>query len=170
MNIVSNIWNNWSTLEKVQEAVLLLSILLLSIVAIHYISKNKKLTVLSLIGFCISAILNLIGILIANYLFKIEITEVFRMLPLITSLLLLSNLGILIGFYIHRKNRKGFNIESIRFEYLTDTVKQTVFLLLLGSSIFLFLFAQTQAIVVVSILSCLGSVWSIYWISRYILK
>lgn len=170
MNILAHLWYDWSTFEKIQEGTLLLGILLVSLVAIYFITKNYKLLLLSFIGFSISALLNVIGLFLVSALFKIEVTEVFRLVPLLTSIFLVSNLGILVGFYVHKKGKKGFDLEKIRLEYFNDSVKQTIFLLLLTSSIFLFVSVQTQAILVISTLSCLGAVWSIYWSSKYLLK
>ncbi len=170
MNIVMHVWYNWSTFEKLQEGSLLLGILLISLLAIYFITKNRSILLLSFIGFLISALLNVIGLYIVGALFKIEVTEVFRLVPILTSILLISNLGLLVGFYIHRKGKKGFDIENIRLEYFTDSVKQTIFLLLLSSSVFLFVSVQTQAILVVSTLSCLGAVWCVFWLSKKLLN
>lgn len=170
MNIVMHVWDNWSTFEKLQEGSLLLGILLITLLAIYFITKNRSILLLSFIGFSISALLNVIGLYIVSTLFKIEVTEVFRLVPILTSILLVSNLGILVGFYIHRKGKKGFDIKDIRLEYFTDSVKQTIFLLLLSSSVFLFVSVQTQAILVVSTLSCLGAVWCVFWLSKKLLN
>lgn len=170
MNILTHLIYDWSTFEKVREGTLLLGILLVSLVAIYFITKNRRLLILSFIGFTISAVLNVMGLFLVSNLFKIEVTEVFRIVPILTSIFLVSNLGILVGFYVHKKGKKGFDIEKIRLEYFSDSVKQTIFLLLLASSIFLFVSIQTQAILVVSTLSCLGAIWSIYWSSKYLLK
>ncbi|PKN02599.1 hypothetical protein CVU76_00990 [Candidatus Dojkabacteria bacterium HGW-Dojkabacteria-1] len=170
MNIVTNLWYGWSTFEKTQEGILLFGILLISLIAIYLISKETRFLLLSSIGFSISAVLNVIGLYLASVLLDIQITEVFRLVPILTSILLISNLGILIGYYVHKRHKKGFSIENIRLEYFMDTSKQTIFLILLGSSIFLFVSIQTQVILVISILSCVGSIWSIYWFSKHLLK
>jgi hypothetical protein len=170
MNIFLNIWNNWSTYEKIQEAILLSVIVLLCLAAIYFATKDKRILLLSGIAFFISTILYTVGILLTNTLFDIQITEIFRLIPILTYILILSNLGVFVGFFLYRKNRKDFNIVDVRKEYLSDSTKQTIFLLLLGSSIFMFVSVQTQAILVVSILSCLSGIWGIYWISKYILK
>lgn len=170
MNLITKLWYGWSTFEKTQEGLLLFGILLISLVAIYLISKETRMLLLSSIGFAISAILNVIGLYLASVLLDIEITEVFRIVPILTSILLISNLGILIGYYVHKRHKKGFSMEDIRLEYFMDTSKQTIFLLLLGSSIFLFVSIQTQVILVISILSCVGSIWSIYWFSKNLLK
>jgi len=170
MNLINNILYGWSTYEKLQQGGLLLGIFLLTLLAIYYISKNKNLLILSAIAFLLASMLNIIGILFVNVIFKIEITEVFRLIPILTSILVVNNIGILVGFYVHKRGKKGFDIVGIRLEYYSDTVKQTIFQLLLASSIFLFVSVQTQAILVISVLSCLGAVWFVYWISKYFLK
>ena len=170
MNILTNLWNNWSTLEKMQEGILLFGISFLSVVIIYLASKEKRISLLACIGFLVSTILNIFGVFLIGILFNIEITELFRLIPILTYIVVLSNLGVLIGFFLYKKQRKNFNILDVRKEYLLDTTKQTVFLLLLGSSIFMFVSIQTEAILVISILSSLVAMWCVYWVSKYILK
>lgn len=152
------------------EISLLVSILCISLLAIYWSTRNKSILILSLFSFILIFLFNFLGILLVNSIFKVHISDIFRIVPVISSILLVSNLGILVGFYVSQKNSKGFDISTIRKEYLTDSIKQTVFLTLLGSSTLLFLSIQTEAIVAISILSTILSIWITYWISRYILK
>lgn len=170
MNLFENITNSWSNYEINMEIFFLITIFLVSILTIYLLTKEKKLMILSVISLSLGIFSNFIGIYFVYLLFKIEITEIFKMIPLFTSILILSNLGILVGFFISQRHAKGFKISSIRKEYYTDTIKQTIFLLLLGSSTLLFLSVQTEAVVSISILSTILSVWSTYGISKYILK
>lgn len=170
MNIFLNIWNNWSTYEKIQEGILLIGIIIVCLAVIYLSTKDKRIFKLSCIAFLISSILNIVGILLANIVFEIQIIEVFRLIPILTYIIVLSNIGVLIGFFLYKRQRKNFDIVDIRKEYLSDTTKQTIFLLLLGSSIIMFVSIQTEAILVISILSSVASMWSVYWVSKYILK
>ena len=170
MNIVDNITQNWSKFELNMEISFLLSIFLISIVTIYFTTKEKKILLLSILALLTSAILNILGIFVINMVFDIEIREIFRIVPLLTSILLLSNLGILVGYYISKRDSKKFKISDIRKEYFTDTTKQTIFLLLLASSTIPFLSVQTESVVIVSSLSTIFSMWFSYWISKYILK
>lgn len=170
MDIFQNILENWSTYEKIQEIILLLSIPIVSFTTIYLTTKNKNILVFSCIMFVISTLTSIVGIIFSSNVLDVQITEIFRIVPLLTYLLILSNLGVLVGYYIHRKNRKDFDIVQIRREYLHDSIKQTAFLILLGSSIFMFVSVQIQVILLICILSCLIGIWSTYWLSRYILK
>lgn len=152
------------------EIFLILGILALSLIAIYLSTNNKKILVLSSVSFVLVLLLNTFGILIINGVFKINITEIFRMVPILSLLLIVSNLGILVGFYISKKNIKGFKISNIRKEYFSDSIKQSIFLVLLGISTLLFLSPQTVAIISVSFLSSVLTIWLTYWISKYILK
>ncbi len=167
---MESVLQNWSIYERNMEIALLLSILFMSLLAIYWSTRNKSILILSLISFVLIFLFNFLGILLVNSIFKVHISDIFRIVPVISSILLVSNLGILVGFYVSRKDSKGFVISIIRKEYLTDSIKQTVFLTLLGSSTLLFLSIQTEAIVAISILSTILSIWFTYWISRYILK
>ena len=170
MNLFENISNSWSKYEINIELAYLLLIFTVSILTIYFSTKEKKILILSILSFTVATLSNLIGIYIVNTIFKIEIFEIFKMIPLITYILILSNLGTLIGYYISKRNSKGFKISNVRKEYYSDTIKQTIFLLLLGSSTLLFLSVQTEVVISISILSTVIAVWSTYAISKYILK
>ncbi|OGC45129.1 hypothetical protein A2400_00360 [candidate division WS6 bacterium RIFOXYB1_FULL_33_14] len=170
MNLFENISNSWSKYEINIELAYLLLIFTVSILTIYFSTKEKKILILSILSFTVATLSNLIGIYIVNTLFKIDISEIFKMIPLITYILILSNLGTLIGYYISKRNSKGFKISNVRKEYYSDTIKQTIFLLLLGSSTLLFLSVQTEVVISISILSTVIAVWSTYAISKYILK
>ncbi|MGI6423175.1 MAG: hypothetical protein ACOX0X_00955 [Candidatus Dojkabacteria bacterium] len=170
MNLITRVWTNWSNSEKIENISLFLAIFFLLLLLIYLFSKNRKITLLSAISLILVAIFNTLGIIITNTLFRIEIVEIFKIVPILTLLILASNIGVLLGTFNEQKNRKGFNISNIRVEYFSDTFKQTIFLLLLGSSIFLFLPVLLQSILAISILSALLAIWSIYWISKYLLK
>jgi len=170
MTLIDNLLQNWSRYEIYMELSLLAGIFVVTIFTIFLTTKSKKISLLSMIALLLTAISNLLGIFLTNLIFSITITEVFRTIPVITALLVISNIGILVGFYLSKKDAKNFKIESIRREYLSDSIKQTVFLILLGSSIFLFSSVQTKSVTSISILSTLSSIWFTYWISKYILK
>ncbi len=170
MNLFQNITNNWSKYEINMEIAFLLLIFAVSVLTIYLSTKERKILILSIVSFVAATFTNLVGIYIVSILFKIDITEIFKMIPLVTYILILSNLGTLIGYYISKRNSKGFKISTVRKEYYTDSLKQTIFLLLLGSSTLLFLSVQTEAVISISILSSIVAIWSTYAVSKYILK
>lgn len=170
MNLIENVLQNWSSYELIMEGILTLSILLTSLVAIYIFSKNRKILALSSISLAVLMLVIFIGIFIVDSILKIHVTEVFRTIPILSLLFILSNLGILLGFYTSKKKAKGFKLSSIRREFLKDSIKQTVFLVLLGISTLLFLSPQTEVIISISILSSVITIWVTYWVSRYFLK
>lgn len=170
MNLIENVLQNWSSYELTMEVILIISILLLSLVAIYIFSRSKKILALSAISLFVLMFVILIGIFIVNTVFKIHVTEIFRMIPILSLLFNLSNLGVLLGFYTSKKNTKSFKFSSIRREYLKDSVKQTVFLALLGISTLLFLSPQTEVVLSISMLSSIVTIWITFWISKYFLK
>jgi hypothetical protein len=152
------------------EIFLMVGILGVSLLSIYLTTKNRKLLLLSSISLISVLLLNFLGILLISGVFKLDISEIFRLIPILSLLLTISNLGILVGFYISKREIKGFKISSIRKEYFTDSVKQSVFFVLLGISTLLFLSPQTVAVVSISLLSTVLTIWLTYWISKYILK
>ena len=170
MNLIENILQNWSVYERNMEIFLMVGILGVSILSIYLTTKNRKLLLLSSISLISVLLLNFLGILLISGVFKLNISEIFRLIPILSLLLTISNLGILVGFYISKREIKGFKISSIRKEYFTDSVKQSVFFVLLGISTLLFLSPQTVAVVSISLLSTVLTIWLTYWISKYILK
>ncbi len=170
MNPIDNILQNWSKYELNMEILLIISVIFVSLIIIYFSTKNTRILLLSSLSLIVLLMSNFLGILFVSIILEITISEIFRIIPIISIVFLLSNLGLLAGFYSSRKNAKGFKISSIRKEYLSDSIKQTVFLILLGISTLLFLSPQTEVILVVSILSTIASLWFTFWISKYILK
>jgi hypothetical protein len=169
-NIFANLLNSWSNYEKIREGVFLLLIFLIIVVVTHLSTKEKRITLLVAIALLSSAILNILGIFLSSLILDINITEVFRLTPILTSILLVTNLGLLIGFYISKKDKKDFKILSIRDEYFSDSLKQTLFIILLIFSMLFFVSIKTQAILVISGISTLLPIWLTYLCSKYILK
>lgn len=170
MNLIKQISQNWSIYEKNIELSLLFVILSVSLVAIYWSTRNKKILLLSFISFVSLFLFNFLGMMLINLIFKVHVSEIFKMVPVISTILLVSNLGILVGLYISKRNAKGFKIFTIRKPYFSDSIKQTVFLILLGFSTLLFLSPQTVAVISISILSSVITVWITFGISKYILK
>ena len=92
------------------------------------------------------------------------------MTPVISLVFLISNLGLLTGYYSSKKKMKEIKFANIRKEYMPDSIKETVFLILLGISTIFFLSPATEIVVSMSILASITTIWLTYWISRYILK
>ena len=169
-NIFINLWESWSTFEKVREGTFLFLIFAIILIATHFDTKEKRMTILIAISLLISAILNIIGIYLSSTILKIDITEIFRLTPVITGILLVSNLGLLIGFYITHKDKKDFQFEQVRAEYFSDTIKQSLFLILLIFAMLLFVSLQTKAILLTCIVSTLLPIWFTYWASKRLLS
>lgn len=170
MNLIQNILKDWSIYERNMEIFLIIGILALSLMCIYLSTKSKKVLILSSISLSLILILNFIGILIINGVFKVDISEIFKIIPVLSVILAVSNLGILVGFYVSKKESKGFKISDIRKEYFSDSVKQSIFLVLLGVSTLLFLSPKTVSIVTVSFISNILTIWLTYLLSKYILK
>jgi len=170
MNLIQNVIQNWSRYELRTEIFLYLSIIAIAVLTIYLFSKNGKITLLSFISLCILLLLNFLGFIIISSLLKIQITEVFRMTPVISLVFLISNLGLLTGYYSSKKKMKEIKFANIRKEYLSDSIKETVFLILLGISTIFFLSPATEIVVSMSILTSITTIWLTYWISKYILK
>lgn len=170
MNLIQNVIQNWSRYELRTEIFLYLSIIAIVVLTIYLFSKNGKITLLSFISLCILLLLNFLGFIIISSLLKIQITEVFRMTPVISLVFLISNLGLLTGYYSSKKKMKEIKFANIRKEYMSDSIKETVFLILLGISTIFFLSPATEIVVSMSILTSIAAIWLTYWISKYILK
>ncbi len=114
MNLIQNVIQNWSRYELRTEIFLYLSIIAIVVLTIYLFSKNGKITLLSFISLCILMLLNFLAFIIINSLLKIQITEVFRMTPVISMVFLISNLALLTGFYSSKKKKKKIKFANIR--------------------------------------------------------
>ncbi len=170
MNLIQTVLKDWSIYERNMEIFLILGVLFLSLICIYLSTKSKKILILSSISLSLILLFNFLGILVINWIFKIDISEIFKIVPVLSIILNVSNLGILVGFFVSKRDAKGFKISEIRKEYFSDSVKQSIFLALLGISTLLFLSPKTEAIISISLLSNILTIWLTYWFSKYILK
>ncbi len=170
MNLIQNVMQNWSKYEIRTESLLFLLIIAVAALTIYLFSKNGKITLLSFISLCILMLLQFLGFVIISSLLKIQITEIFRMIPVVSMVFVISNLGLLTGFYSSKRKMKTIKFSNIRKEYMSDSIKETVFLILLGISTVFFLSPQTEIVVSMSILVSVTTIWLTYWLSKYILK
>ncbi|NLZ24301.1 hypothetical protein GX888_00935 [Candidatus Dojkabacteria bacterium] len=170
MTLIERVLQNWSRYEMYTEISLLVAVIILSLITIYIFTKNRRILFLSSISFVIATLLNLLGIFLIDIFFDIPVSQTFRLIPVITHILLLTNLGLLVGIYNSKREYKRFKIGDIVKDYLDDSIKQSIFLALLGIATLLFVSLQTGAIISISIISTLISIWLTYWISKYILK
>lgn len=170
INIFSNLIGSWSKYEMVRESMFLLLIFLIVVLTTYFSTKERRMTILIGISFLSAALINILGIFLSSILVDVEITEVFRIIPVLTSLILVTNIGLLIGFYISKKEKKDFKMLDIINEFLSDTLKQSLFLVLLIFSMLFFVSTKTQIILIVSGISSIASMWLTYYLSKYILK
>lgn len=169
-NIFINLINSWSKYEIVRESIFLLLIFLAVVLTTYFSTKEKRMTLLIGLSFISAALINILGIFLSSILVDVQITEVFRIIPVLTSLILVTNIGLLIGFYISKKEKKDFKISVVRNEYFSDTLKQSLFLLLLICSMLFFVATKTQIILIVSGISATASMLLTHYLSKHILK
>jgi hypothetical protein len=68
---------------------------------------------------------------IANLAFKIEITDIFKVVPFITIFVITLDIGTTVGYFMQNHKRKDFSILKTKKEMESDTIRLSLFTTLL---------------------------------------
>jgi len=164
MEIIINLWNNWTSYEKLTLGFLLLFILLLIPLSIYIFTKHKTLVLISFLSLLISGVLTLISFFVLNQIFGVTIVFLYKLVPFIILFVDILSLGTMTGYYTQNHKHKEFNVLEMKKEMLRDTFRLTIALLLLLTGISIL----TQSILLLLLLT-LGLSLAIIWINYTLL-
>lgn len=131
MEIFTNLWNSWATYEKILLGILLLIIILVIPTLVWIFTKNKQLSLVSLFSILISGFIVCLTFLVANLLFSVIVTDIFKIVPFIAIFTTTLSIGTTVGYFMQNHKRKDFSILEIKTEVRNDTIRLSVSLLLL---------------------------------------
>ncbi len=163
MEIFTNLWNSWTSYEKLLLSALLLIILLVIPALVWIFTKNKRFSLISLLSILISGILVCVTFFVADLAFKLEITDIFKVVPFVTIFALTLNIGTAVGYFMRNRKRKDFSILEIKQEMKNDTIRLSLSLTLLLVAV-----AVLSPSLIIPLLIALGDSLATLWIS-YIL-
>lgn len=162
MEIFLNLWNNWCNIEKVQMALLFFSLLVLISFGVKFITKNNSLFFFTIASLLSSAIFTLSGIFFLHTIFNLTITHIFLLVPVVVLFLNVISIGTCIGYYKQQQENKNFNISVLKKEYVKDTIQTSIFILLLFSAVSVFLTSSFFALILITGLLSLSTIWFNY--------
>lgn len=160
MNIFTNIWNNWSTYEKITTLSLILIILILIPLVVFAFTKKKNLTLISLLSLLINGALAIASLFVLNKIFEVRITEIYKLVSVITLFSNIFCIGALTGYFAENKGKKEFSDIQMKTECVRDNFRLSVSLILLLSGVSIL----TPTISTVLLLS-LGLSLAIIWLT-----
>ncbi len=139
MEMFKHVINNWSIYQTVALLVMFLIILAVIVAAVWYLTKSKKYITFTITSFLLSALLTLVAFLFANLLFKVTISYIYLLTPIIILTVNLMHIGMSVGFYTAHKMQKNPDMTAIRKEFLRDSLQISIFIVLLLASFLIFL-------------------------------
>jgi len=160
MDIIINLWNNWTTYEKTNTLVLILLILLVVPGLVWIFTKQAKLAHISFDSLIIAGLLTLITLLISNQLFHVAITYTYKLIPFIVIFVTILCIGTMTGFYMQNHKHKEFDMTKVKAEAFNDAFRLTISCILLFSA-----FAVLTPTILLPILLSLGLSLAIIWIN-----
>lgn len=137
--MISHVINNWSTYQLITMFFMFLLIIGVVLLAVWYITKNKKFVFFSGASILASLLLTLIGLLLTNTLFNITISYIFLLTPVVILTINLIHIGMSVGFFSIKKMQKYPNMKELKKEFLKDSLQISIFTILLFASLLLFL-------------------------------
>jgi len=160
MDIIINLWNNWTTYEKVNTLMMILVILIVVPGLVWIFTKQSKLAHISFDSLVIAGLLTLVTLLITNQLFHIAITYTFKLIPFIVFFITILCIGAMTGFYMQNHKHREFDITKVKVEAFNDAFRLTISCILLFSA-----FAVLTPTILLPILLSLGLSLAIIWIN-----
>ena len=164
MEIFTNLWNSWTSYEKLLLGILLLIILLVIPALVWIFTKNKRFSLVSLFSILISGFLVCITFLIANLAFKLEITDIFKVVPFITVFAVTLNIGTAVGYFMQNHKRKDFSVLEIKKETKNDTIRLSLSITLLLVAV-----AVLSPSLILPLLFALGDSLITLWLSYFLM-
>lgn len=169
MDIIINLFNNWTTLEKVNTLILILIILLVVPGLVWIFTKQAKLAHISFDSLAIAGVLTLITLIVINLVFKVDITYTFKLIPFIVFFIAILCIGTMTGFYMQNHKHKEFDMTKVKVEVFNDAFRLTISCILLFSA-----FAVLTPSILLPILLSLGlslaTIWLHYFLVFKLLK
>lgn len=161
MNIFTNLWNNWTTYEKITTSSLILIILIFIPLVVFLFTRRKDLTLISLLSLAINGILGVASLFVLNKIFGITITEVYKLVPVITLFADIFCIGAMTGFFTENRRKKDFNDIQMKTECVRDNFRLSVSLILLLSGVSI-LTPSISTLLLLSLGLSLGIIWITY--------
>lgn len=159
MDIIINLWNNWTTYEKTNTLILILIVLLVIPGLVWIFTKQAKLAHISFDSLVIAGLLTLVTLLITNQLFHVAITYTYKLIPFIVIFIAILCIGTMTGFYMQNHKHKEFDMTKVKAEAFNDAFRLTISCILLFSA-----FAILTPTILLPILLSLGLSLAIIWL------
>jgi hypothetical protein len=137
---------------------------------VQYTTKNKNLSLFTIASLASSALLTVMGLTLLNLISGMTINYIFLLSPIIILFINILNIATCVGYYQLHKDRKDFNYNMLKEEYIHDSIYLTIFILLLFSAFSVFLFSTFLAFIILTAVISVGVVWINYALLYYIVK
>lgn len=134
MDIIINLWNNWTTYEKVNTLILGLIVLIVIPGLVWIFTKHSKLAFVSILSLLITGALVLIALIVLNVAFKIDITYTYKLIPFIAFFISILCIGTMTGFYMQNHKHREFDMTKVKAEAFNDAFRLTISCILLFSA------------------------------------
>ncbi|HAM37407.1 MAG: hypothetical protein UR96_C0003G0026 [candidate division WS6 bacterium GW2011_GWC1_36_11] len=160
MEIIINLFNNWTTFEKVNTLILILIILIVIPGLVWIFTKQAKLAHISFDTLVIAGLLTLITLLITNQFFNIAISYTYKLIPFIVFFITILCIGTMTGFYMQNHKQREFDMTKVKNEAFNDAFRLTISCILLFTA-----FALLTPSILLPVLLSLGLSLVIIWIN-----
>ena len=159
MEMFKHVINNWSIYQTVALLVMFFLILAIILIAVWYLTKSKKYIVFTTTSFLLSVLLTLLAFLVANLLFKVTISYIYLLTPIIVLTINLIHIGMSVGFYNAHKMQKNPDMQALRKEFLKDSLQISIFIVLLFASFLIFLSGKASTFLLLTGIVTIVMTW-----------
>ena len=170
MNIFLNLWTNWTVYEKLATVLSWFLSVIFVLIYIRLKTHNTKFTLVSLISSILSILLTTLSYTILDLVFKVNITGIYLIAPVIITFINLTSLSTFIGYYIKNSDRKDFDHREHSTESVMDMTKLTIITTLFIAILSTFVSLELRIVLILSGIVSIAQLWINYYLSYKLVK
>ena len=164
MGMFKHIFYNWTWYQKISLTLMFLLIVAAILLGIWILIRNKKYIFFTLTSFTAATIITTLVLLLANIIFKIQITYIFQLTPIIVFVINFIYISMSVGFFISKKMMKNINVEKLQKEFLKDSFLITIFVTLMSLALIFFLSSPATTFILITSVIIILTTWVNYFL------
>ena len=164
MGMFKHIFYNWTWYQKISLTLMFLLIVAAILLGIWILIRNKKYIFFTLTSFTAATIITTLVLLLANIIFKIQITYIFQLTPIIVFVINFIYISMSVGFFISKKMMKNINVEKLQKEFLKDSFLITIFVTLMSLALIFFLNQPATTFILITSVIIILTTWVNYFL------
>lgn len=163
---LTRILTTWTMYELILFGISCVLIPALLLLSTYIMTKDKRFLKIQLFGMTAFAVILILAYTFIFEILQIDLSNISLLAPYISLLLIQINFFTMVGYYSQNRNSKKFDIDLVTREHFSDSLKLSIFTLLLTSALGIVFRGEVLVLISVVVLTTLSTVWITHFVSR----